>query len=121
LLSGFVSVAGGSTLKVSGGTFNGTGASAPFGTPGWLAGRVEVSEDGDAKIFGGRFNGTTISVLGGGQLKVNGCAFNLPFGKVWDTEVTLQGILSNGDAIDVDLTREDSLDASVKLIEDCDL
>ena len=121
LLSGFVSVAGSSTLKVSGGTFNGTGVSAPFGTPGWLAGRVEVSEDGDAKIFGGHFNGTTIGVVGGGQLKVNGCAFNLPFGKVWDTAVTLQGILSNGDAIDVDLTREDSPDASVKLIEACDL
>jgi hypothetical protein len=121
LLSGFVGIAGSSTLKISGGTFNGSGADAPFGTPGWLAGRIDVSDDGDAKIWGGQFNGTTVNIIEAGQLKIQGCAFNLPFGKLWDTAATIEGVLANGDVIDVDMTREDSPDAVVKLIDECNL
>lgn len=108
--SGLVSAADSSKVSITGGSFGGVG---------FAAGRINVSGHGDAKIMGGHFEGSSINVETG-ELKIEGCVFNLPFGKLSDTVVSLQGILANGDTIDVDITRADDPEAIVKVNEDCD-
>ena len=112
IFSGALEVQEAAHLSISGGTFS--------GDPAYGNGVVLVqSSDAEANISGGVFDGTEIHVQAG-QATIKGCAFNLPFGPVNDLSATLQGILSNGDMIDVTLTRDNS-DAIIDLVQDCDL
>jgi len=112
IFSGALTIDGAAQAKISGGTFSGNSA---FGN-----GLVLVnSSTAGANISGGYFDGTEIHVVAG-QAKIAGCAFNLPFGPVLDLSAALQGVLSNGDVIDVTLTRDDS-EAIIRLEEDCAL
>lgn len=110
IFSGAVIAQEAARVRISGGTFS--------GDPAFGNGLVLVqSQDAAALISGGTFNGTEVHVETG-LATIKGCAFNLPFGPVDDLNATLQGILANGDIIDVTLTR-DSADAIIDLIEDC--
>lgn len=112
ILSGALTAQDAAQVRISGGTFS--------GDPAYGNGVVWVqSSDAEANISGGIFDGTEVHVEAG-QATIKGCAFNLPFGPVNELSASLQGILANGDPIDVTLTRNNP-DAIIDLVQDCEL
>jgi hypothetical protein len=124
---------GHSNVKISGGAFGGAGFMSGYVAVGdfftsadeWEGNPQIVIEGGD---FGGTgtFAGIIHEAKPTGAIVIKGSGFNFPFGPV-ETAATnpfagpptqLLGTLSNGDAIDTSIYKENGEDAIIELVED---